>query len=234
MIRRIILLFSFIIVTGTLFSCFEIKENIRIREDGSGTYSFLMDLSQMRPLFAMSRDLKRSMSDTSVRVKSNPPIANPLLQMKTKFDALQPMLEAVDGITDYKTVCDTNTYLIGATYSFKSIESLNNSINVLRNSSGNASALEMTHYAYGNKRFEKINDISKANISGATSRNDSLTNELFKGARYTLTCTFEIKIKDVSNQLYFISADGKTLLYTGSLADIMNQKTNIGNEVTLH
>ena len=92
----------------------------------------------------------------------------------------------------------------------------------------------MTHYTYDHKRFEKINDISKANITGSTTKNDSLTNELFKGARYTLTCTFEKKIKDVSNPLYFISADGKTLLYSGSLLDIMNQKTNIGNAVLLH
>lgn len=233
MIRRIILLCCFCLVTATLFSCFEIKENINIREDGSGSYSFLMDLSQMRPLFAMSKDFARSMADTSGRIKKTSSVPNPILQMKTKFDALQPMLESVDGISDYKTVCDTNAYIIGATYSFKTMESLNNSINVLRNSSGNGTSLEKTHYIYNDKHFEKINDISKANITGTTSKNDSLTNELFKGARYTLTCTFERKIKDVSNQSYFISADGKTLFYTGSLLDILNQKTNIGNAVIL-
>lgn len=234
MIRRIIRFLCFCVLTGCLFSCFEIKENIHLHENGSGSYSFLMDLSQMKPLFVMSRDLQRSMKDTSVRVKNMPPIPNPLLQMKSKFDALQPTLEAVAGISDYKTVCDTTNYLIGATYSFKNIESLNNSINVLRNSSNNPGGLETTHYTYDNKRFEKIDDISKANVSGSTSRNDSLTNELFKGARYTLTCTFDKKIKDVSNPLYFISADGKTLLYTGSLLDILNQNSKIGNSVILY
>ena len=216
------------------FLCFEIKENIHIKDDGSGSYSFLMDLSQIKPLFTFSRDFQRSLNDSSARVKNNPPVSNPLLQMKAKFDALQPMLESASGISEYKTVCDTTSYTIGATYSFKDIESLNNSINVLRNSGGNAAAVEMTHYTYDHKHFEKINDISKANISGSSSKNDSLTNQLFKGARYTLTCTFDKKIKDVSNPLYFISADGKTLLYSGSLLDIMNQKTNIGNSVVLH
>ena len=235
MIRRIILLSCFCVLTSCLYSCFEIKENIHIRENGSGSYSFLMDLSQMKPLFTMSRDFQRSMNDTTMRVKKTSAIPpNPLLQMKTKFESLQPMLESVAGISDYETICDTNTYIIGAKYSFATIESLNNSINILRNSSGNAGVLEMTHYTYDHKRFEKINDISKANITGSTTKNDSLTNELFKGARYTLTCTFEKKIKDVSNPLYFISADGKTLLYSGSLLDIMNQKTNIGNAVLLH
>jgi predicted outer membrane repeat protein len=234
MIRRIILLLSFCVLTGCLYSCFEIKENIRINEDGSGSYSFLMDVSQLKPIFAMSRDFQRSMGDTSARAKSTAPMPNPLLQMKAKFDALQPKLEAVAGISHYKTVCDTSSYIIGAQYSFNNIESLNNSINVLRNSSGNGGAIESTHYAYSNRHFEKINDISKANVTGSSSKNDSLTNELFKGARYTLTCTFDRKIKEVSNPLYFISADGKTLLYSGSLLDIMNQKTNIGNAVILH
>ena len=121
MIRRIILLFCFCVLTGCLYSCFEIKESIRINEDGSGSYSFLMDLSSMRPLFAMSRDFKRSMGDTSARARNAPPMPNPLLQMKTKFEALQPKLEAVAGISDYKTVCDTSTYLIGATYSFTNL-----------------------------------------------------------------------------------------------------------------
>jgi len=182
----------------------------------------------------MSRDFQRSMGDTSARAKIAVTTPNPLLQMKAKFEALQPKLEAVAGISEYKTICDTTTYIIGAQYSFSNIESLNNSINVLRNSSGNAGALESTHYTYTNKHFEKINDISKANVTGSTTKNDSLTNELFRGARYTLTCTFDKKIKDVSNPLYFISADGKTLLYSGSLLDIMNQKTNIGNAVILH
>ncbi len=233
MIRRIILLVSFCIITGTLFSCFEIKENINIRENGSGSYSFLMDLSQMKPLFAFSRDFQRAMGDTSARAKKAPPMPNPLLQMKAKFDALQPMLESVQGISNYKTVCDTASYIIGATYTFATMESLNNSINVLRNSSGNAGTTETRHYTFNHKHFEKINDISKAHVTGPTSKNDSLTNDLLKGARYTLTCTFERKIKDVSNPLYFISADGKTLLYSGSLLDIMNQKTNIGNSVVL-
>ena len=97
-----------------------------------------MDLSQIKPLFTFSRDFQRSLNDSSARVKNNPPVSNPLLQMKAKFDALQPMLESASGISEYKTVCDTTSYTIGATYSFKDIESLNNSINVLRNSSDNA------------------------------------------------------------------------------------------------
>lgn len=235
MIRRIILLFCFCVLTGCLYSCFEIKETIHIKEDGSGTYSFLMDMSQLKPIFAMSRDFQRSMGDTSARAKAAPAAPNPLLQMKTKFDALKPQLEAVAGISDYKTICDTTTYMIGAQYSFSNMQSLNNSINVLRTSSNNpGAAIEKMHYTYENKRFEKINDISKANVSGSTAKNDSLTNELFKGARYTLTCTFDKKIKDVSNPIYFVSADGKTLFYTGSLLEIMNQKTNIGNTVILH
>ena len=235
MIRRIIWVFCFCIVTGCLYSCFEIKENIHIKEDGSGSYSFLMDVSQLKPIFAMSRDLQRSMGDTSARARNTPAAPNPLLQMKAKFDALQPQLEAVAGISGYKTICDTSTYMIGAQYAFSSIEALNKSINVLRTSSNNpGAAIETTHYTYANKRFEKINDISKANVSGSTTKNDSLTNELFKGARYTLTCTFDKKIKEVSNPIYFISADGKTLFYTGSLLEIMNQKTNIGNTVILH
>ncbi len=234
MIRRIIWGFCFCILTGCLVSCFEIKENIHINDDGSGSYSFLMDLSQMKPLFAMSRNLQRSMSDTSARIKTSAPMPNPMLQMRVKLDELQSKLQAVAGISEYKTICDTTAFMIGATYSFANIEALNNSINVLRNSSSNPTALEMTHYSYANKRFEKINDISKANVSGSTTKNDSLTNELFRGARYTLTCTFDRKIKEVSNPLYFISVDGKTLLYTGSLLDIMNQKNNIGSTVILH
>lgn len=232
MFRRIIGLFCFCILTGCLYSCFEIKEHIRINDDGSGLYSFQMDLSSMRQIISMSRDFKRSM-DTSARVKNTAPMPNPLLQMKAKFDELQQKIEAVPGISEYKTICDTSNYIIGATYSFKNMEALNNSINVLRNSNGTGGTIEMAHYSYANKHFEKINDISKANITGSTSKNDSITNELFRGARYTLTCTFDKKIKDVSNQLYFISADGKTLLYTGSLLDIINQKTNIGNTVNL-
>jgi hypothetical protein len=234
MFRRIIWVACFCIITGTLFSCFEIKEHINIRENGSGSYSFLMDLSQMKPIFAFSRDFQRSMGDTSARAKKAPAMPNPLLQMKAKFDALQPMLESVQGISNYKTVCDTTSYIIGATYSFASMESLNNSIKILRNSTNNGGNTETRHYTFNQKHFEKFNDISKESVTGPTSRNDSLTNDLLKGARYTLTCTFERKIKDVSNPLYFISADGKTLLYTGSLLDIMNQKTNIGNSVVLH
>lgn len=181
----------------------------------------------------MSRNFQRSVNDSSSHVKNNAAAPNPLLQMKSKFDAIKPSLEAVQGISEYQTICDTTAYLIGATYSFKTMEALNKSINVLRNSNTTGGTAQTLHYTFDRKHFEKINDISKANISGSASKNDSLTNELFKGARYTLTCTFDRKIKDVSNPGYFISADGKTLLYSGSLQDIMNQKTNIGNSVVL-
>ncbi|WP_299251097.1 hypothetical protein [uncultured Cytophaga sp.] len=233
MTKRLTWLVGYCIILGALFSCFEIKENIVLKNDGSGTYSFLMDLSQIKPLFTMSRDFNRSFNDSTSKLKTNLSAPNPLLQMKVKFDALQQTLEAVDGISNYKTVCDTTSYIIGATYSFKNIESLNKSINVLRSSSENPSNGAATHYTYDSKHFSKINDISKADITGPSSKNDSLTTELFKTARYTLTCTFEKKIKDVSNPLYFISADGKTLFYSGSMLDIMTQKNNIGNEVIL-
>jgi hypothetical protein len=233
MIRRTIWIVGYCLILFSLFSCFEIKENITLKNDGSGTYSFLMDLSQIKPLFAMSRDLSRSFNDPTSKLKTNASSPNPLLQMKVKFDALQQSLESVEGISNYKTVCDTNSYVIGATYSFKNIESLNQSINVLRSSTDNPSASAITHYTYDSKHFSKINDISKSDITGPSSKNDSLTTELFKTARYTLTCSFEKKIKDISNPLYFISADGKTLFYSGSLLDIMNQKNNIGNEIVL-
>ncbi|HEY8400323.1 MAG TPA: hypothetical protein VIK89_03620 [Cytophagaceae bacterium] len=220
----LLLLFCFLCT-----SCFEIKEELTLKKDGSGTYSFTMDMSQLKQVFIMSQAFAKGFSsmDTSGKYKPNMNFHNPMLNMKIKFDQLKYKLEEIKGITNYEVVYDTSLYLIGAKYNFSNITALNASVNELQK---DQEEKQEDHYKYNGRVFERYNSISENDVKiGAN--NDSIARSMLGTARYHIIYHFEEPVKDFENENYYMSRDRKTLIFTAPLMDLVDRKVLIDNKV---
>lgn len=92
--KTIISIAVVIIMSVFLQSCFEIKEIIRINKDGSGTFSMVIDLSEVK---AMIEGFNEGEDNTS---------ESPLAEMEEEYVAIKSKLEVLEGISNITFVTE--------------------------------------------------------------------------------------------------------------------------------
>jgi hypothetical protein len=215
-----------------LSSCFEIRETVKMNSNGSGTYMFVLDMGQLKELYMAGRNLQQSMLPDSLKKKGyKAKASSPIDQIKPKFDALKDILESVKGITNYKTVYDSANFLIGAQYDFANVTALNKAINIIQKKKDEAvKQAEVDHFAISDKSFERFHTISPEDMDVYRGK-DSISASMSAKVKYAVRYEFDKKIKDYDNMEYYMSGDGKTVIFSAYLQDLIKGKTTIANKI---
>lgn len=212
-----ILLISLLLCTA----CFDLQENLFLKKDGSGTFSFVIDMAEMKSMMAMFDDMNldelgenSKTNDRKSKKKEN--------KFDSNFEITKRKLLNTEGITNVKTIEDTVNFKFGLSFDFKTIASLNKAMNRLFEDEEANDSIPKTDIVYFELKDNQLirNDyIDSKSIIGksgnmsktGTGNNDifsSLTanlEQLFANVSYSTNYEFERKISQSTNQQSMLS-----------------------------
>lgn len=197
-----------LLLTGSvlLSGCFEIFEEVHYKKDGSGTYTFAMDMSGMKSMLEMAMQM-----DTSQQGEFQ------LDTLKMISEEFENNLQGANGISNIRQINDMENFVFGIEFDFKDITSLNSAVEKITKDENQESVKGPFFKAKG-KQFQRLDARGFKGLfdemlggAGADDENMDMAMMFLKDVAYTMTYHFERKIKSVSNSLSEISEDNKTV-----------------------
>ncbi len=197
----IIGLFAFVslfIFTG----CIDFLEEITYHRNGSGTYQFTVDMGEVKSLLdGLGGDDSKDKED-------------PMKDMSEKFDDLQTKLEKIQGISNFKHINDTSTFVFGFSFDFKNAEALDQALH-----QQDEKLAASTKIFSGSKRlFSRSNEGSMAEsmkeaLAGDDAKEEdvAMIKSMFEDTKLRTVYHFDRRVKSSSNENSMISADKKSV-----------------------
>ena len=206
----------------SMSSCFQIIEEITLKNNGSGEMQITLNCSQSKSKLA-SVMLLDSVNGHKIPGEK---------------DMLQFMNEAVDflkksqGITNVQKKLDLKNYIASVSFSFKDVASINGITKKLLEEQKFKSSYNSYFFEKGKGSFKRTYQYSPE-MKSSFSKLKEKDQEIFKSASYTSITRFENKINSSSNKAAIISASGKAIMLKAAAMDLINGKTNISNNIQL-
>ncbi|MEM6297765.1 MAG: hypothetical protein AAF740_03650 [Bacteroidota bacterium] len=116
----------------SLSSCFDIKEEITINKNGSGTYAFELDMSEM---ITMLESMKNMTDSTATEEEEDDDL---LKKMSDGTNEKLQALESINGISNVKDSSEPEKGIARYQFNFKDIESLNAAYQAMSKDSSDA------------------------------------------------------------------------------------------------
>jgi len=251
MLKKITSYLLLVFVLLATSSCFDIKEKIYLKRNGSGTYSFVVDMSGMKGLIEMMQSMGDEMSEETESDSSGelaeaeeaeaefgdeePDEGSPVGGMSNDFKDKGAELAAIDGINSVEMIDDEENFQFGIQFEFDNLEALNEAMNKIYSKDGEESNKEFI--SASRKRFSRTaeGDIAQMireemNSKGGGSDMQQM-GDMFKEMSITTTYTFDRRIKNVSNPNSMISPDGKTVEIRYNMLNDQEDDPGLANEI---
>lgn len=213
----------------SLSSCLEITEQVRMHENGSGQFTFTVDMSEAKPVL----DMVKGFSDSA-----NPDEVSS--DLKTGMEDAQKRLESVKGIHQPTLVRSKDGLLSGITFEYDNVEALNKAINVVQNSN---SKTQEQYFSWNGKQLHRLNTLKMENELKSKTGNDfqglDLTvngkslKELMSSMVYRTEYIFDKPVKGVSNSSATLSADKRKVTLERYLLDDTRKASTLENIIKL-
>ncbi|WP_157608567.1 hypothetical protein [Roseivirga seohaensis] len=187
-----------------LTSCVKIIEKFIFKNDGSGTYSMAVDMSEMA-------EMMKSLGGADDEfIKS-------MDEMEVSFEEKVARMEAINGVSNWRNEFDRENLKYEVLFDFANVDALNAGMSEFyRDSTEVGSTKLTTFFIQKGNTFERtenngIVDNFKKGLQedGEEELDLEMAAMLFGDASYKQTIEFDNKIKSVSNKEYVISDDKK-------------------------
>ncbi len=241
--RRFYSLAIVAILAISLTSCFDLKEEVTINKDGSGSFIQTIDLGN-NPMIQMALNMQ-SDSAKSVNKEMN--------KMDSTLEETKAKLSKVKGISNIKTAASTEGMKFTVMYDFEDVDALNRAINASKEEKEGEVKIMQKQYSFKKGEFTRANSFSMGDngmdmseIMGGKKDDDKEQTEeekaqmkqmmqmFFGGANYTYIVHVPNQVKSYSNKSNTtVSEDKKTLTMTIPFLDLMQEdkKVDVGNSV---
>lgn len=231
------ILFSLLCCTG----CFDIQENVFFKKDGSGTFTFQVDLNDMKSMMSMFANIQPAGEKDE---KATP--ASPYERINSSFEEAIGKLGSIKGISNVHTIEDTASSKFGLAFDFNTVTSLNKAMNKIFQDDTSKNARQTDYFEWkGNEliRHEQLDSKFIVGKTGTLSGSKSTSpagkigniDQLFSGVSYTATYSFEKKISSCQNQAAVISGDKRQISIKcypfAAPNDSTRQKCTIANTI---
>lgn len=210
-----LLLFSSLTLTG----CLDILEELTVKKDGSGSFTYQVDAVKM-----MEQMTAFAAMDTTGQMI--PKIKHSL---DSTFTTQWEKYKDIKGITNIKV--DTSTeYIYKVSFDFTNFDALN--------AARNLEQKPEYHNAYV---FEKGKIIRKNNVGDLPSNlggedgnaeSSAMAKQMLAEMKYKIVFHLPNKVKEVTNKSAQIGEDKTSVTLETNLGDVVEKKTEIGMEVT--
>jgi hypothetical protein len=215
-----LLLFSILI----LFSgCFEIIEQVFLKNDGSGDFQLVLNMSKSKTRLNSISKMK-TINGHDVPSKE---------EIKNKIAEIERTVAKTPGVTNVKTTIDFDNYIAGISCNFSKVTQLNDvvkNIYLAENAKGRISE-KVYDYNAASGLFTRLNLFSFKDDYKKLSNADK---EIFATANYTSIFKFEGTVAAASNKETKISPSKKAVMLKLNALDIITEKRSIENKITLN
>ncbi|MCP9752925.1 hypothetical protein [Ferruginibacter sp. HRS2-29] len=213
-----ILLFSCLILFQ---SCFEIIEQVFIKNDGSGNFQLVINLSKSKTRVNSIMKMK-TVNGHDVPTKA---------EITEKVAAIEKTIAGTAGISNVKTNLDFTNYIATLTCDFSKVAQLNT---VVKNINDKEKGKQKTEKSFdldaATNVFSRLNKFQFKEDYNKMSNADK---EIFSGANYTAIYKFEKPVSLVSNKDANISPSKKAVMLKLNVLDIITNKKSIENKITI-
>jgi hypothetical protein len=242
--RRFYNLFIVAFLAISLTSCFDLKEEVTINSDGSGSFIQTIDMGT-NPMMQMALNMQ---SDSAKNTDKG------MNKMDSTMEQTKVKLSKVKGISNVQTATATEGLKYTIMYDFADVDALNRAVNAAKEEKEGEVKVMQKQYSFKKGQFSKTNSFSMGDngmdmselLGGAKGEDDAEQTEeekaqmkqmmqmFFGSANYTYIVHVPNKVKSYSNkQNTMVSEDEKTLTMSIPFMDLLQQekKVNVGNSV---
>lgn len=219
--KFVIHLFCFFSIL-TLNSCFELLQEVNLNPDGSGKMTLTLNLSQSKNKVATIL-MMESINGHKVPSKT---------EIEQKMNEVTANLKNIKGISNVSHSADFTNYIATLNFSFSNIEAVNNANDELLKLY-NIKIDHLPQYTYNKSSQVFSLDFKNEITKTAYSKLKNEDKEVFKNATYTSIYRFPNSILKTNNANTKISKSGKATMQKVFILDIINNKTNISNQIHL-
>lgn len=189
----------------SLHSCFEIREIVRLNRDGSGTFSLVLDMSELKQM------LKGFGENEEVAAES------PLQDMEEKYDETMEKLKATDGISNARLESEEDGYVVISSYDFSDLEALNRGMEIIYGDEEPDDELN-SYYVKKRRKFERtaahdfLYQIKNEFDMEASEAEGMDLSAIFSDVAYVNQVIFEdMEVRKVRKGLVEVSDDAKSI-----------------------
>lgn len=210
-----------------LSSCLEITEQVRMHEEGSGQFTFTVDMSEAKPLLDIAKGFSEDADPEEVSGDLN-----------TGMEDAHKRLQSVKGIHNAALIRSNSGLLSGVTFEFDNVEALNKAVNVVQNSKSDK---HEQYFSWNGKQLHRLNtlkienDIKDRSDNGLDGLdltvNGKSMKDLMKNMVYRTEYTFDKPIKGISNSNATLSADKRKVTLERYLLDDTRKANSLENKI---
>jgi hypothetical protein len=208
--------------TLLLQGCFELIEQVFVRNNGSGTFQLVLNMSKSKTKISSIMKMK-TVNGHDVPTKE---------QITQKVADLEKTIQKTSGISNVKTTLDFDNYIVTLNCNFTNVNSLNNAVKNIGDKEKNKQPGIENNYQFdaAAKTFSRLNRFS---LKDEYQKLGNADREVFATANYTGIFRFENDIAAASNKESKTAANKKAVMLKLNALDIISNKKSIENKITL-
>jgi hypothetical protein len=202
-------------------SCFEVIEEVRMKDDGSGHFNFVINFSQSKTKINSVLKMQKINGHT-IPTKD---------EIKNEASKLEALAQNTAGISNVKTSIDLTNYIFAVDLDFQKISNLNLVFLKLKNSKKIDPAITADYFTFGDKKFIRTQKVPIKALYDKLGKADAA---VFETAKYTSVYKFDSTIKSFSNKSAIASKSKKAIKLNGSVINLIKGNEKIENTITLN
>lgn len=216
-------LFPFFIAIFLLSGCFEIREEVNMKADGSGEVSFVVNLSQSK------ENVAKYMAMGSVEGYKVPKKE----EVEANLAKMNSLISAVPGMSTVMTKSDWSNYIFSVSGRFAHVEALNKAMEIVAkeyDKEGKHAASGKSGFGYNNSQFRRFSTYpAKAKEFAEL---PSMQRYVLESATMTSIYRFDRNIRNVSHPKAQLSPSGKAVMLTLPISELMKGTGTLSETVT--
>ncbi len=216
-----VILFSFLVLSLCLTSCFEVIEEVSLNDTGGGIFKITLNLSKSKG------EVKKLLALDTLRGARVPSIA----EISHEIDLVVQDLKQIKGITKVVSSKDFDELILSIEYQFVDVVTLNHSIREIlkkRTVKADVDIDHMVFYTYKNKTFERDSSFDFKIIM----KNLDSDIKILETSTYTSIYRFPTPVITSENNDAKVSKSGKAVLNRVSAARLVRKHHLIHNKIT--
>lgn len=202
-------------------SCFEVIEEVKMKDDGSGHFNFVINFSQS----------KTKINSVLKMQKINGYTIPSKEEIKKEANKLEELAQNTTGISNIKTNIDLTNYIFVVDLDFQKITYLNAVFLKLKKSKKIDPSITTDYFTYSEKKFIRS---QKVPIKALYDKLEKADKEVFETAKYTSVYKFDSTIKSFSNKKATSSKSRKAIKLNSSIINVINGNEKIENTIILN
>lgn len=218
-------LFGVFLLTISLMcaSCFEVVEEITLKDDGSGHITMTVNLSQSKTKINSIMRME-TINDYKVPTKS---------EITDNINKMIAEIKSVKGVSKVKHNADFTDYILTVSCDFSNVDDLNNVVKHFSSISGAQPTVDLKQFDYDKDRkvFKRSYTM---NLSQEVDRVKAEDRQVLDGATVTTIYRFESPVKNVENPHAKVAGNKKAVMLRVGVNDLIKDKKNIKNTISLN